>query len=177
MSGTEGIRTIADEILRGSMLSIAEPIVYPGLAIVPIIRSNGTAASSFSKPARKAIIMGLPQHTCGAIILDSDGEVVAFKLHRGIRAFWARLGFIQRLVADLYERGREPIGKAVALAKAVVFLARLRDSGPEGVMGKSNSDYFAIGFTDIPTAKEAFANTLGSTESILFSTVGQLTVR
>lgn len=173
MSGTEGIRTIADEILRGSMLSIAEPIVYPGLAIVPIIRCNGHAASSFSRPARKAIIMGLPQHTCGVIILDSDGEVVAFKLHRGIRAFWARLGFIQRLVVDLYKRGRPPIGKAAALAKAVVFLARLRDIGPESIMGKSKSDYFAIGFTDIPTTEEAFADTLGSTVSILYSAVGQ----
>ncbi len=171
MSGTEGIRTIADEILRGSMLSIAEPIVYPGLAIVPIIRSNGYPANVSSQSTRKAIILGLPQHSCGAIVLNSEGDVVAFKLHRGIRAFWARLGFIQKLVANLYEKGSEPIGKAKALAKAVVFLAQLRDTGPEGVMGRSKSDYFAIGFTDIPTRQEAFSNSLGSTAHILYSTV------
>ncbi len=173
MSGTEGIRTIADEILRGPMLSIAEPIIYPGLAIVPIIRSNGHAKTDSPRSTRKAIIMGLPQHTCGAIVIDSSGEVVAFKLYRGIRAFWARLGFIQRIVANLYEKGSALLGKATAIAKAVVFLARLRDTGPEGVMGKSKSDYFAIGFTDIPTRQEAFSNSLGSTAHILYSTAGR----
>jgi hypothetical protein len=117
--------------------------------------------------------MGLPQHTCGAIVIDSNGEVVAFKLHRGIRAFWARLGFIQKLVANLYQKGSEPLGKATALAKAVVFLARLRDTGPEGILDRSKSDYFAIGFTDIPTRKEAFSTSLGSTAHILYSTVGR----
>ncbi|MHA1925486.1 MAG: hypothetical protein ACW974_06180 [Candidatus Thorarchaeota archaeon] len=171
MSGTEGIRTIADEILRGSMLSIAEPIVYPGLAIIPIIRSNGhgAAIARVTRSTRKAIIMGLPQHSCGAIVLNSEGDVVAFKLHRGIRAFWARLGFIQKLVANLYEKEREPIGKATALAKAVVFLARLRDAGPDGILSNSKFDYFAIGFTDIPTQQEAFSNSLGSTAHILYS--------
>jgi hypothetical protein len=172
LSGTDGIRTIADEILRGSMLSIAEPIIYPGLAIIPIIRCNGHDAD-ISRSTRKAIILGLPQDACGAIVLDSKGDVVAFKLHRGIRAFWARLGFIQKLVANLYEKGSEPLGKAKALAKAVVFLARLRDTGPEGIMGRSKSDYFAIGFTDVPTRQEAFSNSLGSTAHILYSTVGR----
>ncbi|MHA2005039.1 MAG: hypothetical protein ACW975_11835 [Candidatus Thorarchaeota archaeon] len=173
MSGIEGIRTIADEILRGSILSIAEPIIYPGLAIVPIIRSNGygTDIARTTRSTRKAIIMGLPQHSCGAIVLNSKGDVVAFKLHRGIRAFWARLGFIQKLVVNLYEKESEPIGKATALAKAVVFLARLRDAGPGGIMSNSKFDYFAIGFTDIPTQQEAFSNSLGSTAHILYSAV------
>jgi hypothetical protein len=171
LSGTEGIRTIADEILRGSVLSIAEPIVYPGLAIVPIIRSNGhdRDIARATRSTRKAIILGLPQNSCGVIVLNSEGDVVAFKLHRGIRAFWARLGFIQKLVVNLYEREREPIGKATALAKAVVFLAKLRDAGPEGIMSNSKFDYLAIGFTDIPTQQEAFSNTLGSTAHILYS--------
>jgi hypothetical protein len=173
LSGNEGIRTIADEILRGSVLSIAEPIIHPGLAIVPIIRSNGhdKDIARATRSTRKAIIMGLPQHSCGAIILNSEGEVVAFKLHRGIRAFWARLGFIQKLVVELYKKESKPIGKATALAKAVVFLARLRDAGPEGIMNNSRFDYFAIGFTDIPTQQEAFSNSLGSTAHILYSTV------
>jgi hypothetical protein len=173
LSGIEGIRTIADEILRGSILSIAEPIIYPGLAIVPIIRSNGYFLMIRRPPrsTRKAIIMGLPQHSCGAIVLNSKGDVVAFKLHRGIRAFWARLGFIQKLVVNLYEKESEPIGKATALAKAVVFLARLRDAGPGGIMSNSKFDYFAIGFTDIPTQQEAFSNSLGSTAHILYSAV------
>jgi hypothetical protein len=155
------------------MLSIAEPIVYPGLAIVPIIRSNGhgTDIARSTRSTRKAIIMGLPQHSCGVIVLNSEGDVVAFKLHRGIRAFWARLGFIQKLVVNLYEKEREPIGKATALAKAVVFLARLRDAGPEGILSNSKFDYFAIGFTDIPTQQEAFSNSLGSTAHILYSAV------
>ena len=171
MSGTEGIQTIADEILRGSVLSIAEPIVYPGLAIVPIIRSNGhdRDIARATRSTRKAIILGLPQNSCGVIVLNSEGDVVAFKLHRGIRAFWARLGFIQKLVVNLYERESEPIGKATALAKAVVFLAKLRDAGPEGIMSNSKFDYLAIGFTDIPTQQEAFSNTLGSTAHILYS--------
>jgi hypothetical protein len=173
LSGTEGIRTIADEILRGSVLSIAEPIVYPGLAIVPIIRSNGydTDVARATRSTRKAIILGLPQNSCGVIVLNSEGDVVAFKLHRGIRAFWARLGFIQKLVVELYEKENEPIGKAKALANAVVFLARLRDRGPEGILENSKFDYFAIGFTDIPTQQEAFSNSLGSTAHILYSAV------
>ncbi|MFW9967551.1 MAG: hypothetical protein ACFFEA_10395 [Candidatus Thorarchaeota archaeon] len=173
MSGNEGIRNIADEILRGLVLSIAEPIIHPGLAIVPIIRSNGhnTDIARVTRSTRKAIIMGLPQHSCGVIILNSKGDVVAFKLYRGIRAFWARLGFIQKLMVSLYDKESEPINKAIALANAVVFLARLRDAGPEAIMSNSRFDYFAIGFTDIPTHQEAFSNSLGATAHILYSAV------
>ncbi|MFQ5832269.1 MAG: hypothetical protein ACE5H4_06190 [Candidatus Thorarchaeota archaeon] len=149
------VREVADEILRGSRLSLGRPLCQPGIAVVPVIvpRLLEWSLKSLRMPweGRETctkIVDDLPQNTCGAILVDSRGRVVAFKLFHGIQEFWERIDFIEDIALKYQKEFQRQLPEATVLGKAIVFLARLRSMGPESILSEDSSDFFAVGFTD-----------------------------
>jgi len=154
MRGSDCVRIVAEEILRGCILGLGEPLSYSGIAIVPILKFDAdrriirSEVSSFAPSSiQDAIIGSLPKNTCGVFVLDSLGDVIAFKLHLDVNTFWAKIGFVKRLISDEYKETRKPLSKFGVSSKAVGFLIRLKLKGPEGIMN-SESDYFAVSQAD-----------------------------
>jgi hypothetical protein len=177
VSGTEEcVRAIADEILRGQILRLDEPLCFPGIAIVPIIKVKGETKStrSFHIPRstlkndiHNVIVGSIPLDACGVFILDSLGDVITLKFHQEIYAFWERISFVEKVVAENYRDTRKPLSKNGAMGRVVAFLVRLRNEGTEGVL-RDKADYFAVSLTD--DARAGFIeNHLESTAAILYS--------
>ncbi|MFW9810695.1 MAG: hypothetical protein ACFFE6_15070 [Candidatus Thorarchaeota archaeon] len=150
MSGNECVQAVADEILKGQVIGLGEPLSYPGIVIVPIVKIGETllfggrlSRTTLTEDAHKVIVGSIPKNTCGVFVFDSLGDVVAFKLHQEVSTFWERIVFVERLVAEHFKDTRKPIGKTSAAARAVAFLMKLKLEGPKGIMS-SAADYFAI---------------------------------
>jgi hypothetical protein len=175
MSGSDCVRVVANEILKGNILSLSDPLSYPGIVIVPIVRidvpthiKRSLKRTILTEYVHKVIVGSLPRDTCGVFILDSLGDVVAFKLHCEASAFWERITFVERLVIEHYKDTRKPISKDSATARAVAFLMRLKMEGPKGIMS-SESDYFAVSRTDLPRELSESSNLLETTTAVLYA--------
>ncbi|MFX1483965.1 MAG: hypothetical protein ACFFCP_12360 [Promethearchaeota archaeon] len=175
MSVNGCIRAVADEILRGKIIRLEEPLTYPGIVIVPIVRPNDTllfsgrlSRTTLTENVHKVIVGSLPRNTCGVFVLDSLGDVIAFKLHQEVSAFWERIAFVERLVEEHYKETRKPMGRASATSRAVAFLMKLKLGGPKGIMS-SETDYFVISRCDPDEAStELKESPLESTAAILY---------
>ena len=177
VSGTEEcIRAIADEILRGHVLRLDEPLCYPGIAIIPITRAKNPQQttrflhiprSTLKDDVHNVIVGSIPMDTCGVFILDSLGDVITFKMHREVYTFWERINFVEKIVAENYRNTRKPLSKNGAMGRVVAFLVRLRNEGTEGVL-RDEKDYFAISLTDAARMGTT-ENHLESTAAILYS--------
>jgi hypothetical protein len=175
MSGSDCVRVVADEILKGNILSLSDPLSYPGIVIVPIVRidvpthiKRSLKRTILTEYVHKVIVGSLPRDTCGVFILDSLGDVVAFKLHCEASAFWERITFVERLVIEHYKDTRKPISKDSATARAVAFLIRLKMEGPKGIMS-SESDYFAVSRTGLTRELSESSNLLETTTAVLYA--------
>ena len=175
MSGSDCVRAVADEILKGQILSLSDPLSYPGIVIVPIVRvgmppqiKGKLSRTTLTDYVHKVIVGSLPKNTCGVFVLDSLGDVVAFKLHLDIATFWERISFVENLVVEHYKDTRKPIGKDSATARAVAFLMRLKLEGPKGIMS-SESDYFAVSRTDLASELSESTNLLETTAAVLYA--------
>ncbi|MHA2323125.1 MAG: hypothetical protein ACXACG_15950 [Candidatus Thorarchaeota archaeon] len=118
MSGSDCVRVVADEILKGQILALSEPLSYSGIVIVPIVRVDEPqhvrrklSRTTLTEYVHKVIVGSLPKNTCGVFVLDSLGDVVAFKLHLDVSTFWERISFVEKLVVEHYKETRKPIGK------------------------------------------------------------------
>lgn len=178
MGGSDCVRVVAEEILRGQILGLSEPLSYPGIAIVPIVRLGDSnhfqkqrCISGVVDEIHKVIAGSLPENTCGVFILDSLGDVLAFKLHQEVSIFWERIEFVERLVREQYRETRKPLSKISASSRAVAFLMRLKLEGPKGIMN-SESDYFAVSRTDLHEEHE-YIDLLTSTSTILYCSISQ----
>ena len=172
MSENGRVQEVADEILKGQLVGLDEPLSYPGIVIVPIVRLGETllfgsrlSRTTLTEDVHKIIVGSLPKNTCGVFVLDSLGDVIAFKFHQEVSAFWERIAFVERLVAEHYKDSRKPIGRSSATARAVAFLVRLKLDGPKGIMS-SETDYFAVSRCD---PDEVTGSALDSTAAILYS--------
>jgi hypothetical protein len=175
MSGSDCVRVVANEILKGNILSLSDPLSYPGIVIVPIVRidvpthiKRSLKRTILTEYVHKVIVGSLPRDTCGVFILDSLGDVVAFKLHCEASAFWERITFVERLVIEHYKDTRKPISKDSATARAVAFLIRLKMEGPKGIMS-SESDYFAVSRTGLTRELSESSNLLETTTAVLYA--------
>ena len=175
MNGSDCVRIVADEILKGQILCLSEPLSYPGICIVPIVRSDEPiqtrrklSRTNLTEYVHKVIVGSLPKNTCGVFVLDSLGDIVAFKLYLNVNAFWERIVFVEKLVVEHYRETRKPIGKDSATARAVSFLMRLKIEGPRGIMS-SRSYYFAVSRTDVPTGLPGVSDLLASTSAVLYA--------
>lgn len=172
MSENGCVQAVAEEILRGQIIGLGEPLSYPGIVIVPIVRLGETllfggrlSRTTLTEDSHKVIVGSLPKNTCGVFVLDSLGDVVAFKLHQEVSVFWERIAFVERLVTTYYKDSRKPIGRASATARTVAFLMKLKVEGPKGVMS-SDTDFFAVSRCD---PVETTGSALDSTAAILYS--------
>jgi hypothetical protein len=171
VSGNRCVQAVADEILKGQVIGLGEPLSYPGIVIVPIVKFGETLLFSprlsrtiLTEDVHKVIVGSIPTNTCGVFVFDSLGDVIAFKLHQEISTFWKRIVFVERLVAKHYKNTRKPIGKTSATARAVAFLVKLKLEGPKGIMS-SVADYFAISRCEPEGISEG---PLESTSAILY---------
>ena len=114
------------------------------------------------------IVGSLPRNTCGVIVQDSLGDVVAFKLHMDIGKFWERICFVERLVMRHYKETRQPATKDNAMARAMSFLVRLKTQGPQGIMN-SKSDFFAVSQTDLSSELRNESELFAATAAVLFT--------
>jgi len=175
MRGSDCVRIVAGEILRGSILGLGEPLSYSGIAIVPIVkfearRIRRRQVSSFAPSSVQEVIIGsLPENTCGVFVLDSLGDVIAFKLHLDVNTFWAKIGFVEKLITEEYKETRKPLSKFSASSKAVAFLMRLKLQGPAGIIS-SESDYFAVSQVDFDNRESV--NQLAAMASVLYCAAG-----
>ncbi|MFW9799857.1 MAG: hypothetical protein ACFFD9_05440 [Candidatus Thorarchaeota archaeon] len=149
------VREVADEILRGSRLSLGRPICQPGIAVVPVIVPRllewSLKSLRVTRKGREAcmkIVDGLPQNTCGVILVDSRSTVVAFKLFHGIQDFRERIDFIEDIAFKYQKESQLKLPEATVLGNAIVFLARLRSVGPESIPSEDGSEFFAVDFAD-----------------------------
>jgi len=175
MSGSDCVRVVADEILRGKILGLSDPLSYPGIVIVPIVRFGTPmqltwklSKSTLTEYVHKVIVGSLPKNTCGVFVLDSLGDVVAFKLHLDVDIFWERISFVERLVVEHYKDTRKPIDKDSASIRAVSFLMRLKKEGPSGIMS-SESDYFAVSRTELTDELCESNDLLATTAAVLYA--------
>ncbi|MFW9976083.1 MAG: hypothetical protein ACFFDQ_12505 [Candidatus Thorarchaeota archaeon] len=175
MSGSDCVRIVANEILKGQCLSLSEPLSYPGIVIVPILRVDEPqeirrrlSRTTLTEYVHKVIVGSLPRNTCGVIVLDSLGDVVTFKLHMNVNMFWERISFVERLVVEHYKDTRKPISKDGSTARAIAFLMKLKMEGPEGIMS-SKSDYFAVSRTNLVDEVMEVNDLLESTEAVLYT--------
>ncbi|MFW9767880.1 MAG: hypothetical protein ACFFF9_15105 [Candidatus Thorarchaeota archaeon] len=172
MSENGCVQAVADEILRGHIIGLGEPLSYPGIVIIPIVRMGETllfggplSRTTLTENVHKVIVGSIPKNTCGVFVLDSLGDIVAFKLHQEVSTFWERIGFVERLVAAHYKDSRKPIGRTSATARAVAFLMKLKIEGPRGIMS-SASDCFAVSRCE---PVDGTGTVLDSTAAILYS--------
>jgi hypothetical protein len=177
VSGTEEcVRVVADEILRGQILSLDEALCYPGIAIIPIIKRREQQSSrrlhiprsTLTDDVLNAIVGSIPLNTCGILILDSLGDVITFRLYKEIYAFWERIRSVEKIVAGNYRNTRKPLSKVGAFGRATAFLIRLRNEGTEGVM-RDKRDFFAVSLTESAKAARSIEDHLESTAAILYS--------
>jgi hypothetical protein len=175
MSGIDRVRVVADEILKGQVLGLSEPLSYSGIVIIPIVRVDqpNQARRKLSRTilteyVHKVIVGSLPRNTCGVFVLDSLGDVIAFKLHMEVDTFWERINFVEKLVIDHYKNTRKPLGKESATARAIAFLMRLKFEGPKGIMS-SASDYFAVSRTELTDELYERNELLWSTAAVLYA--------
>jgi hypothetical protein len=175
MSGSDCVRVVADEILRGQVLALAEPLSYSGIVIVPIIRVDQPitirrrlSRTTLTQYVHKVIVGSLPRNSCGVFVLDSLGDIVAFKLHMDVDNFWEKISFVEKLVADYYKDTRKPLSKQSATARAIAFLMRLKFEGPKGIM-ISKSDYFAVSRTKLADELHGSSELLRSTAAVIYA--------
>jgi len=176
MSEFDRVRVVADEILKGQVLALGEPLSYSGIVIVPILRVDDDPIQIRRKLSRtiltewvhKVIVGSLPKNTCGVFIMDSLGDIVAFKLHLDAATFWERINFVERLVMEHYRETRKPLGKESATARAVAFLMRLKFEGPRGIM-RTKSDYFVVSRTELTKELGEGTDLLSSTTAVIYA--------
>lgn len=175
MSGTDCVRVVIDEILKGQILCLCEPLSYPGVALIPILRIDcgiprkiKLSRTILREYVHKVIVGSLPRNTCGILVLDSLGDVVAFKLHLDVSNFWERISFVERLVMKYYKDSRKPLNSEDATARAVSFLMRLKHQGPEGIMS-SKYDYFAVSQKELVSEITDESQLLASTAAVLYT--------
>lgn len=175
MSGSDCVRVVADEVLRGRILGLGEPLSYPGIVIVPIVRLDSEvrirrrlSRTILTEYVHKVIVGSLPRSTCGVFVLDSLGDVVAFKVHMDVGMFWQRISFVEKLVMVHYKETRKPISKDSATSRAIAFLVRLKIEGPEGIM-RADSDYFAVSRTELTDELCEEHELLATTTTVLYA--------
>lgn len=178
MSRSNRVQVVAEEILRGQIFGLSEPLSYSGIAIVPIVKIGEEVhwrkrydIIHDSDRILDAIIGSLPGNTCGVFILDSLGDVLTFKLHQSVSTFWERIKFVERLVIEHFKDTRKPLNAITASSRAIAFLMRLKLNGPEGIMS-SKLDYFAVSRTSLDDESEN-VDFVATTAAVLYCAASQ----
>lgn len=115
----------------------------------------------------------LPKDTCGLVIIDSKGEVVALELYRRTQAFWKRAGFLESIILEHSNAEARELEGEVAWSKALQFIFRLRDMKSGEAAAKDDSDNVIFGFGDLKGEAVLGPETEKDLRSILYCTLGK----
>ena len=102
-----------------------------------------------SSKVAKEMRESLPKETCGVIIIDSSGEVVALEMYRKPQAFWKRSGFLESYAIEHYDVKKSPVEGEVAWSSALQLLFKLKDIDDEDVSSSEDSDNAFIGLEEL----------------------------
>ncbi|MFW9789118.1 MAG: ARPP-1 family domain-containing protein [Candidatus Thorarchaeota archaeon] len=102
-------------------------------------------ASEVAKEIRES----LPEDTCGVIVVDSNGEAIAFEMYRNAQAFRKRLGFVESFAVEHYDVEKTPLQDEAASASALKLLETLKDINETDVASKDDSDNAVIGVREL----------------------------
>lgn len=178
MNGSECVQLVAEEILKGQVLGLGDPLSYSGISLVPIVRLDDekhllklVSIARVTDTIPKVIIGSLPRNSCGIFMLDSLGDVLAFRLYQDVKSFWNKIEFVERLILKHYRDTRKPLNIANVSSIVVAFLIRLKLKGPKGIMN-SESDYFAVSRTDLAEPHEDI-RLLSTTIAVLYCAASQ----
>jgi hypothetical protein len=115
----------------------------------------------------------LPKDTCGLVILDAKGEVIALELYRRSQAFWKREGFLESIILEYSNVEAKELEGEVAWSKALQFIFRLRDMDPGAAAAKEDSDNVIFGFGDLKGEAVLGLENEKNLRSILYCTLGK----
>jgi len=97
----------------------------------------------------KEIKESLPKETCGVIVVDSNGEVVALEMYRKPQAFWKRSGFLESFAVEHYDVKKALVAGDTAKNSAIQLLLKLKDIDEKNVATKEDSDNAVIGLEEL----------------------------
>lgn len=115
----------------------------------------------------------LPKDTCGLVILNTKGEVIALELYRRSQAFWKRAGFLESIILEHANAQAKELEGEVAWSKALQFIFRLRDIESTEAASKEDSDNVIFGFGDLKGEAVLGPETKKDLRSILYCTLGK----
>jgi hypothetical protein len=120
-------------------------------------------ASEVAKEIRES----LPKETCGVVVINSNGEAIAFEMYRKPQAFWKRSGFLESFAVEHYDVKKALVEGEAAFSSALQLLFKLKDIDEENIASKEDSDNAVIGFEDLK-GEALFGNDL---KSVLYCTL------
>jgi hypothetical protein len=116
----------------------------------------------------KEIEKELPENTCGVVVIDSKGEVVAFKMYRRPQAFRKRAGYLESLTVELYDVEKKPLEGEAAWSSALQLLLKMKEIDDDSVASKTESENAIIGLDEL----KGEAVLAPGSESILYCSLG-----
>lgn len=97
----------------------------------------------------KEIRTQLPERTCGVIVIDAAGQIVAIELYRRDQAFKKRLGFLESVLIEFSDSEERPLEREAAWAKAVQLLLQMKDIKHAEVAAKEDTQSIIIGLGNL----------------------------
>ena len=97
----------------------------------------------------KEIKSELPENTCGVIVIDSNGEAVAFEMYRRPQAFQKRAGYLESLTVELFNVDKKPLEGEAAWSSALQLLLKMKEIDNDNVASKDDSESAMIGLDEL----------------------------
>jgi len=91
----------------------------------------------------------LPENTCGVVVIDSNGEPVAFEMYRRPQAFQKRAGYLESLTVELFNVDMKPLEGEAAWSSALQLLLKMKEIDDGNVASKDDSESAIIGLDEL----------------------------
>lgn len=102
-------------------------------------------AASIAKEVRDK----LPKGTCGVIVIDPTGKIIAMELYSKERAFMRRAGFLESVLMEFSDQTKKALEGEAAWSKAVQLLLQMKDIKSNEVLAKTDTQSISIGLHDL----------------------------
>jgi len=97
----------------------------------------------------KEIKSELPENTCGVVVIDSNGNAVAFEMYRRPQAFQKRAGYLESLTVELFNVDKKPLEGEAAWSSALQLLLKMKEIDDDNVASKDDSESAIIGLDEL----------------------------
>ncbi|MGY5854220.1 MAG: DUF6569 family protein, partial [Candidatus Thorarchaeota archaeon] len=127
-----------------------------------------TEVQAKANEVAKEIKSGLPENTCGVVVIDSKGNAVAFEMYRRPQAFRKRTGYLESLTVELFDVEKKPLEGEAAWSSALQLLLKMKEIDDDNVASKDDSESAIIGLDEL----RGEAVLAPGSESILYCSLG-----